>query len=204
MKKIDALKKACPMPVIMAKKEMDQGETQFIVAVDNKIAVENLKKLASNQAFKIEVEEKDDNFYVSFFKEDGKKVDKKQDEQVEKDSEEKRNRKENYAIFVGKDYIGEGDHTLGRSLIQMFFYTLLESEELPDSILFMNAGVKLTVEDDQCIEHLHKLQEKGVEIIVCGTCLNFYQLAEQLQVGTVSNMYDIVSKMQAAEKVITL
>lgn len=201
MKTIDALKKACPMPVIMAKKEIDQGETAFIVAVDNKIAVENLKKLASNQGFSIEVEQKEDNFYVSFVKDGAQGVTKQEEEKQVKQGEFV---KGSYSVFVGKDYIGEGDHTLGRSLIQMFFYTLLESEDLPESILFMNAGVKLVVEDEQCIEHLSQLSKKGVAIIVCGTCLNFYGLAEKIQVGTVSNMYDIVSKMQAANKVITL
>lgn len=201
MKMIDALKKACPMPVILAKKEMDQGETGFIVAVDNKIAVENLKKLASNQGFSIEIEQKEDNFYVTFLK-DGGEVIRKQE--ANKLIWQENFVKGNYSIFVGKDYIGEGEHILGRSLIQMFFYTLLESDDLPESILFMNSGVKLVVEDEQCIEHIGQLSKKGVSIIVCGTCLNFYGLAEKLQVGSISNMYDIVNKMQKATKVITL
>lgn len=199
MKIIDAIGKACPMPVIMAKKEMDQGESEFLVLVDNKIAVENLKKLAANQGFEIETSQKDENYQVSFAKEC---------EECEKVLEEIRfeteSKKKKDTIFVGKEYIGDGDQTLGRSLIQMFFYTLTQSEQLPECILFMNGGVKLAVEDEQSIEHLKVLVEKGVEILVCGTCLNFYGIAENLQVGTVSNMYDIVSKMQSASKVITI
>ena len=80
----------------------------------------------------------------------------------------------------------------------------LTIENLPRSILFMNDGVKLPVGDSQVVEHLNALQGKGVEVLVCGTCLNFYGLTEQLQTGTVSNMFDIVSAMQAAGKVITL
>ena len=109
-----------------------------------------------------------------------------------------------YTVFVGRDIIGSGDRELGTNLMRMFFYTLAQSDDLPRSVLFMNAGVKLPTEDEQVIEHLKTLVEKGVEVQVCGTCLNFYGLSDKLAVGAVSNMYDIVSQMQAAAKVITV
>ena len=109
-----------------------------------------------------------------------------------------------YAVFVGRDIIGSGDRELGTNLMRMFFYTLAQSDDLPRSILFMNAGVKLPAGDEQVVEHLKVLMEKGVEVLVCGTCLNFYGIADRLGAGTVSNMYDILSQMQAASKVITL
>lgn len=80
----------------------------------------------------------------------------------------------------GGDIIGSGDRELGGNLMRMFFYTLAQSEDLPRSILFMNDGVKLPVGDSQVVEHLNALQAKGVEVLVCGTCLNFYGLTEQL------------------------
>lgn len=197
---VDAMGKACPMPVIMAKKEMEKGSEAFVVLVDNKIAVENLKRLANSQNFFVEIKGEENNFQVFFTKEC-----EQCEELLEQYEKEQRNNVSNdYTVFIGKDYIGEGDHTLGRSLIQMFLYTLTESKELPNSILFMNAGVKLPVEDEQCIEHLKTLQQTGVDIVVCGTCLNYFGMAEQLQVGTVSNMFDIVEEMQQAGKVITL
>ena len=88
--------------------------------------------------------------------------------------------------------------------MKMFFYTLTQSDDLPASILFMNGGVKLPVHNEQIAGHLRELSSKGVEILVCGTCLNFYHLAEQLQVCTVSNMYEIVERMKQAGKVISL
>ena len=90
------------------------------------------------------------------------------------------------------------------SLMRMFFYTLTQGDELPGTILFMNAGVKLPTLDAQVAEHLNALQERGVKVLVCGTCLNFYGLADQLKAGTVSNMYDIVSCMARSAKVVTL
>ena len=88
--------------------------------------------------------------------------------------------------------------------MRMFFYTLAQGEEKPGAVLFMNAGVKLPTLDEQVADHLKALSDAGTEILVCGTCLNFYGIAEQLKVGTVSNMYDIVTRMQKAGKVISL
>ena len=88
--------------------------------------------------------------------------------------------------------------------MQMYLYTLAQGDDIPEYILFMNDGVKVPTKNDQAIEHLKTLQDKGVEILVCGTCLNFYNLAGDLAVGTVSNMYDIAGAMQAVDKVITL
>lgn len=109
-----------------------------------------------------------------------------------------------WTVFAGRDCIGDGDRELGSSLMRMFFYTLTQGDELPGTILFMNAGVKLPTLDAQVAEHLNALQERGVKVLVCGTCLNFYGLADQLKAGTVSNMYDIVSCMARSAKVVTL
>lgn len=105
---------------------------------------------------------------------------------------------------MGQDVIGGGDRELGANLMRMFFYTLAQGEDKPGAVLFMNAGVKLPTQDEQVVEHLKALSDAGVEILVCGTCLNFYGIAEALKVGTVSNMYDIVTRMQKADKVISL
>ncbi len=193
---VDALGKACPMPVILAKKEIDAGNTAFVVAVDNEIAVENLKRLAENQGYLSNVETKEGNFHVTFTA-DGACIPVTSDKAEE-------NKPANWALFVGKDFIGDGSVELGTSLMTMFFYTLSESNDVPRYILFMNGGVKLPVENEQVVEHLKTLQEKGSKILVCGTCLKFFQIADNLKIGTISNMYDIAEKMQAADKVITL
>ena len=190
---VDALGKACPMPVILAKKEIDAGNTSFVVAVDNEVAVENLKRLAESQNYQASVETKGGNFHVTFVG-DGAAA----------PVCEESNKPKNWALFVGKDFIGDGSEELGNSLMIMFFYTLAESNDAPRYILFMNSGVKLPVENDQVVEHLKTLQEKGSEILVCGTCLKFFNIADNLKIGTVSNMYDISERMHMADKVITL
>lgn len=191
---VDALGKACPMPVILAKKEIDAGNTAFVVAVDNEVAVENLKRLAESQNYQASVENKDGNFHVTFTGEGAAVA----------AAEVTDSKPANWALFVGKDFIGDGSEELGGSLMTMFFYTLAESNDPPRYILFMNSGVKLPVDNDQVVEHLKTLQDKGSEILVCGTCLKFFNIADNLKIGTVSNMYDISERMHAADKVITL
>lgn len=197
-KKIDAIGKACPMPVVMTKKEMDNGEESIITTVDNKIAVENLKKLADNMGFSVEVAENEGIYQVAFSKtcEACEAILSEQTPAAKPVSS-------NYVVFLGKNYIGEGSQELGQNLMRMFLYTLTESEDLPTHILMMNSGVKLAVEDEQAVTHLKTLKEKGIEILVCGTCLNYFNLAEQLKIGTVSNMFDIAEQMKKAGKVIT-
>lgn len=198
MKKvIDAKGKACPMPVIMAKKEIDLGTKFFAIEVDNNIAVENLKKLANSQGFEITLEETEGIYLVHFSngcEECQEVLNKIQGKKPLGD----------WCIFVGKDIIGAGAEELGKSLMKMFFYTLSEDEDLPKAVLFMNDGVKVPTLNEQAIEHLEVLAQKGVNVLVCGACLNYYNLENELKVGTVSNMYDIVGVMKSTLKVITL
>lgn len=198
MKKfIDAKGKNCPMPVIMAKKVIDSGVKFFEIEVDNKIAVENLKKLANSQGFITRVEENNSYFKVDFSN------GCEECEEVLVKVEDKKPLG-NWSIFVNKEIIGAGNDELGKSLMKMFIYTISEGEDLPKSILFMNGGVKVPTLNDQAIEHLKVLQDKGVELLVCGACLNFYGLEEKLEVGKISNMYDITNSMKEASKVITI
>jgi selenium metabolism protein YedF len=195
---IDAVGKACPMPVMMTKKEIDNGEDNFITRVDNKVAVENLKRLASSTGFSIEVKEDAGIFVVAFSKEC-----EECNRMLEHLEEPKKVPTSDYVVFIGKEYIGEGSEELGKNLMRMFLYTLTESEDLPNYLLFMNGGVKLPTLDLQAVDHLKVLKDKGVDILVCGACLNYYKIAEELKIGSVSNMYEIADKMKQSGKVIS-
>ena len=194
---IDARGKACPTPVIMAKKAISAGESTFTVLVDNTTAVENLKRLAANQGFDAAVTEQGGAFHLAFVRTGCAACEEAVNSPLPAPGG-------GWAVFVGRDIIGDGDRELGTNLMRMFFYTLSQGEDKPGAVLFMNAGVKLPTLDEQVAEHLKALSAVGVEILVCGTCLNFYGLTDRLRVGTVSNMYDIVTRMQKAGKVISL
>lgn len=189
---VDAKGQNCPIPVIMAKKEIEGGEQSFVVQVDNTTAVRNLEKLASSRGFASKVEEKDGVYSVAF---------EKAEDVCPALQEEKGS---NWVVFVGKDTVGTGSDELGANLMKMYFYTIAQEKELPAAILFMNGGVRLPVLNDQVVEHLRDMQSRGTDILVCGTCLNFFGIADKLQVGTVSNMYDITQRMLYADKVVSL
>lgn len=199
---IDATKKACPIPFMLAKEQLDAGQHDFIVLVDNKAAVENLKRLATSQACTTTVKDADGTFQVRFVRQ-GEHV--TGEENVETTVVEANTTAEqSILVFLGKDTMGDGSAELGRNLVRMFLYTLEKDERLVSTIVLMNSGVKLAVEDQQCITTLAALVEKGVDVTVCGTCLDYFHLLDDLKVGTVGNMYDITQKFLHAGKVVSV
>ncbi|HWR24035.1 MAG TPA: sulfurtransferase-like selenium metabolism protein YedF [Feifaniaceae bacterium] len=197
-KQIDARGLLCPKPVILAKKELDAGGTDLTVLVDNAVAVQNLTRLAQANQRELQSRETEGGFAVQI-------TGKSKAGETVMPNDIQCAPAAGYAVFIGKDHVGEGDGILGYNLMKMFLYTLSESEDIPLSVLFMNGGVKLPAGgEQQVIDSINALIGKGVEVLVCGTCLNFYGLTDQLKSGKVSNMYEILSRMQAAGKVITV
>ena len=202
-KTIDAFGQACPMPVILAKKAADAGEIDFTVRVDNETAVQNLKRFAADRGFLIEENNVEGGFLIALKKqaENGQNADKKTETPAGNPSFTGCGT----SVFIGKEYVGAGDGALGAQLMKMFLYTLSQGDDVPSSVLFMNGGVKLpTLGEEQVITSIQTLIERGCEVLVCGACLNFYGLQEKLKAGTVSNMYEIVLRMQTAAKVISI
>ena len=193
---IDARGKACPMPVMLAKKELDGGCSDLTVLVDNRTAVENLTRLGNSAGMTIITGDAADGLFVRLTGEA---------KPVENPVIACPTTGSGYAVFIGKDVVGTGERELGYNLMKMALYTLAQGDSMPAHILFMNDGVKLPAGDEQqVIDSLKTLIENGCIVLVCGTCLNFYGIADRLKVGIVSNMYDILSAMQRADKVISL
>ena len=111
-------------------------------------------------------------------------------------------RRRNTVVVISSQCMGEGDPELGTALMKSYIYALSQQDQLPSTILFYNSGVKLACQDAPTLEDLKSLEAQGVEILACGTCLNFYGLSEKLQVGSVTNMYVIAEKMSQASLII--
>lgn len=199
MKEINAKGLLCPQPLILTKKEVENStETEFVTIVDNETAVKNLEKFAKSSNLLVNIENKSDKeFHVFITK--------------TKDSDLKNpvdfcdiTDNSNVVLSISKNFMGDGSEELGKILIKGFVYTVSEYENLPKTIIFFNSGVKLTTEGSECIDDLKKLQEKGVKIISCGTCLDYYNLKEKLLVGEVSNMYTIYETLYKSSKVISI
>lgn len=184
---VDAKGLVCPKPVIMAKNALKEHD-EICIEVDNPTSRENLEKMAVVMKLEYGTSE-NGNVYAITMKKSG----------LEAETEEKA---DDYVVVFGTDVMGNGDDQLGGALIKSFIYTITEAEVLPSAMIFYNGGVKLTTEGSAVIEDLQKIADAGVEILSCGTCLNFYGLTDKLQVGGVTNMYVIFEKQQKASKVI--
>lgn len=182
MKKIDARGLNCPKPVIKTKKAIEEND-EVEVLVDNETASKNVKKLGIKMGAKVTVVKENDNYYKLLIS-DYKKTNKTD-----------KNLNKGKVIFVKSEYLGTGEQQLGDILIKGFIKTLLEINPLPDKIIFINSGVKLACKNEDVINSLKKLTDNGVEVLSCGTCLDYYNLTDELKVGNVSNMYEIVESL---------
>lgn len=196
-REVDARGLTCPKPVIQTKKAIDEmGVGQVTTIVDNEIAKENVTKFAKGMHLDFKVREVDGFFHIDIFKQELTLSSEPLPSAKTKIGEQ--------VILVGKDKLGEGNDQLGEVLIKGFFYTLTETEPLPKAILFLNGGIKLTIEGSPVLEHLRTLEVLGVQILSCGTCLDYYSAKELLAVGGVTNMYTIVEHLNKAKSVIRI
>lgn len=189
MLKINAMGKVCPLPVIETKKALktDEGKNGVEIMVDNEIATQNLSKMAEQMKLSHAVETISNTEYRVTIGGTG------EEPQVVRS---KVGAQEGYVVAIGSDRMGTGEEELGKKLIQSFIYALAEQDELPEKILFYNAGVYLTSSDSKSLEDLRALEAGGVEILSCGLCTNFYGITEALGVGSITNMYRIVEIMR--------
>lgn len=203
--KVDAMGDQCPIPVIKTKKALKEiTETTLVeVHVDNEIAVQNLSKMAKQKNLEYKCEKLEEQHYIIKINAEAEGVSIQQKAPAENDKEIcYPDRKSNTVVVLSSNQMGNGSEELGQILMKGFIFALTELDELPSTVLLYNSGVKLSTEGSNSIDDLKTLQAQGVEILSCGTCLNYYDLTEKLQVGDVTNMYFILEKMAQADKII--
>lgn len=203
MIKVDARGEQCPIPVIKAKKALESAKKGdlVVVFVDNEIAVQNLQKLATQKNAGFQWKKNGDSEYEAVFTVGNS--DSAQEKELEISCEMPTlNRKKKTVVAVASNQMGVGEEALGKTLLKGFLYALTQQDVLPDTILFYNGGASISCEGSDSLEDLKWLEQQGVEIITCGTCLNFYGIAEKLAVGKVTNMYEIVQTMMSADSLI--
>jgi selenium metabolism protein YedF len=202
MIKINALGDACPIPVVKTKKAIGElkGPGVVVTLVDNEIAVQNLCKMADQKGYAVTHQQLGPQEYEVTMT-IGEAPAEAQSQAVE-ESECLPCRKKNTVVVISSDQMGEGSPELGKTLLKGFVYALSQQDTLPATMLFYNGGAHLTCTGSPALEDLKQMEAQGVEIMTCGTCLNHYGLAEQLQVGSVTNMYVIAEKLTGADLVI--
>ena len=194
---VDARGLPCPQPVIQTRKAMEEGG-EVLSIVDSETSQRNVTRMAEKSGATVEAEQLEDGIYLRITL--GERPEAQAVPTVGAAPED-----EPLVLVVPSEMMGRGEHDeLGRVLIRAFFHTLREVEPLPDVVVFLNSGVKWVVEGSPAVEDLRALIEEGVEILTCGTCLGYYDLKENVAVGTVSNMYTIAETMLGAGRVVHL
>lgn len=195
-KKVDARGLPCPQPVILTRKAMAESGA-VITIVDNETAQRNVTRMAEKSGATVVAEERDDGIYLHITAE-------RESQAKPMPAPRTTPAPEPRVLLIPSEFMGRGEEELGHILMRGFFHTLGEVEPLPDTIIFFNSGVKLVVEGSPVIDDLLDLSGGDVEILACGTCLDYYQLKDQVVVGLVSNMYTIAETILGAGKVISL
>jgi len=196
--KINAVGDQCPVPVVKATKALKEFKEAgtLEVQVDNEIAIQNLTRLANSKKLKHSSEKLSDELYKITMRVEGPV------EMSEADINCAVDNRGDFVVAIDTDIMGRGSDELGKTLMKGFIFAVSQLETLPKTMLFYNGGVKLTTEGSVSVEDLKNMEAQGVEILTCGTCLNFYGLTDKLAVGGVTNMYTIVEKLASAGKVI--
>lgn len=197
--KVNAIGDNCPIPVVKAKKAIEGLTESAIVeiSVGNEIAVQNVTKMINQKNLESTCEKVGENHYVIKVQ-CGDVV----ESEATKEAVTAIVKEEKMIVVLSSDKMGEGDEELGKVLIKGFIYAITQLDKYPKAVLLYNSGVKLSSEGSDSIEDLKMLEEHGVEILSCGTCLNFYNLQDKLQVGKLTNMYSIVEELSEATNII--
>lgn len=197
MKTVDARGLPCPQPVILTRQALQDNE-QVTVIVSDQTAQNNVMRMAQKAGYDVWSEQKPDGIYVYIGDQCAVPAEMAAVQPVQAAGGP-------LVLVVPSETMGRGpSEELGNILIRGFFHTLGEVQPLPETIIFFNSGVRLTVEGSPVLDDLRALSERGIEILVCGTCLGYFGLTERLAVGQVSNMYTIAETLLNAGRVIGL
>ena len=197
---VDARGMACPLPVVNAQKAAESlkpGDT-LIVRVDNEIAVQNLQRFAEHMGYISAGEKQSETEYTVTMHVGGEdKLQQEGEIACAMDA-----RKKGLLVVLSANTMGSGEEKLGKALMKAFVFALTKQDVLPETVLCYNSGAYLTCEGADTLEDLKLLESEGVTVLTCGTCLDFYGLKEKLAVGGVTNMYDIVERMESAATIV--
>lgn len=190
---------ACPQPVILTKKALDQRPPQLTVIVDNAAAKENVAKFAAANGYGVNIEPAGGVFRLHLLAIGAAPAALSEAAGVPVAVSEA-----GPVFLISRSTLGQGDDQLGAILMKSFFVSLQELQPAPRAILLLNGGVQLAAEGSPVLDGLQELSRRGVNVLVCGTCLDFFQLKDKLAVGSVTNMYSILTELTGAGRAITL
>ncbi len=198
---VDTRGLACPEPVILTKKALEEA-TDVLVIADNDEAVENIRRLANKMGCAITVSREEGGGFRIRLTRSGETPPYEGTDIGIVCGTAKEGKALPLVIVLSSDRLGRGNDELGAVLMRSFVHTLLTLEPRPAMIILYNTGVRLATRESPLIDDFKQLEAAGVELFVCGTCVNYFELKERLGAGIISNMYDIAAAMTGAGKLV--
>lgn len=198
---LDARGLSCPLPVVNAKNAAAEmtGGGLLTVLVDNEIAVQNLQKFAKQRGYAASASKQAENEFAVILEIPGGSTEAAPAPEIHCAPD---TRKGGLVAVLCANTMGTGDEKLGKALMKAFVFALTRQDVLPETILCYNSGAYLSCTGSDTLEDLKSLEAEGVNILTCGTCLDFYGIKDQLAVGGVTNMYEIVEIMERAASIV--
>ena len=201
-REIDVRGKACPQPVIETRRALEDAHVMTLrVVLDSEASAENVARTARNLGCDVSLEDLGTGEIHIVINRGAGGVSGTQDA-GDMGARDLCGGSSNVTVFVASDVLGRGDDDLGRALMIAFIKTIKDVVPRPRALIFINSGAKLTVEGSNLIGTIRELEDSGVKVLVCGTCLDYYGVIDKLKVGSVSNMVEILSTMVTSDRVI--
>jgi len=198
MKTIDARGLSCPGPVITTKDIIEKERPHVLnVTVDNKAASENVRSFFESKNYMVSIRKEGADFHVTGTQKEDSPCEEPAFGIIKTDLKK-------IMVMITSNRMGHGDDELGEKLMVSFLKTLKEMGPELWRLVFVNNGVKLTIEGAEVLPVLQETEKSGIRILVCGTCLTHFNLFDKKLVGETTNMLDIVTAMQLADKVINI
>ena len=194
---VNAMGLPCPHPVIAATKALDEmGEGTLVVVVDTEVARDNVKRMAESRRCTVSVEGREDTFRLSITK---------ASLAHEKSSAfpDDKGVAETVVYLFDADFIGS-NRELGKVLVKGFLDAIAALPRREMTVILISNGVKLATAGSYVLDSLRALCSAGCEILICGTCLDFFKIRADLQVGRVSNALEIMERLTGAGNVVHL
>lgn len=204
MKELDARGQLCPKPVMMARELVLAGEREFVVLVDNDVAVSNVSRFLENEAYSVSRSGQGSDFKIQAVRAETGTADAGASPSFSAERKGELPAAGDRSFMILSEYIGDESNGLGEVLMKSFLGTLASGGALPVSLALMNSGVKLALAESSCSDVLKDLASSGVKILVCGTCTKHYGITERIVVGQISNMFEITESVFSASKPIVM
>ena len=202
MNKVDTRGKKCPVPIIETRKALKEsraGET-FEVLTDDRTAFSNISRFLNENKIRFSVSEHQAIWTFTITNEHAVTETNLAEDYREPVYAEIPSG--NFAVVISSEVMGQGDSDLGKKLMKSFFIALSCLDTMPSSVMFYNSGVKLTTNNSEVIEMIHEIEKRGVEILICGTCVDHFKIGDRISVGKISDMYIITDRLSKTGNII--